>query len=81
MQAEERVQTLESDQQATREAVSEARGVLLSQTRRATLMQSQLEVLEGKQRALQRYHDRLAQSLPVLRGFEGEAAAEPSATP
>ncbi len=78
VQAEERVQTLESDQQAPVEAVSEARGVLLSQTRRATLMQSQVEVLEGKQRALQRYHARLAQSLPVLRGFEG-AGAEPSA--
>ncbi|HYI21968.1 MAG TPA: histidine kinase [Candidatus Limnocylindrales bacterium] len=78
VQAEERVQTLESDQQAPVEAVSEARGVLLSQTRRATLMQSQVEVLEGKQRALQRYHNRLAQSLPVLRGFEGEARAEPS---
>ena len=35
------------------------------------MMQSQVEVLEGKQRALQRYRDRLAQSVPVLRGFEG----------
>lgn len=67
IQAEERVTSLEADSAAPREAVSEARGQLLSQTRRSTLMNAQLEILEGKQRALQRYQARLASSLPVLR--------------
>ena len=77
VQAEERVLALESDRQSPFEAISEARGLLLSQTRRATMMLSQIEVLEGKQRALQRYHARLSQSLPMLRGVQAEPNAEP----
>jgi two-component system sensor histidine kinase DegS len=56
--------------------VVEARAQLLNQTRRATLMQAQLDVLAGKQRALQRYRDRVSGALPVVRSG---AAALPSA--
>ena len=66
-EAEGRLTALETDGRAPPERLAEARAQLMSQTRRATMMQSQLEVLEGKQRALQRYHARVAQSVPVLR--------------
>jgi two-component system sensor histidine kinase DegS len=86
VQAEERVLTLEGDQGTPVEAVSEARGQLLSQTRRATLMQAQIEILEGKQRVLQRYQARVDQSLPLLRdadvaGDQEVSAAAPSPPP
>ena len=55
--------------------VVEARAQLLNQTRRATLMQAQLDVLAGKQRALQRYRERVNAALPVVRSG---AAALPS---
>jgi two-component system sensor histidine kinase DegS len=73
VQAEERLTALEGDPGTPLDAMVEARSQLLSQTRRATLMQSQIDVLTGKQRALQRYHDRMASSVPVLR----EAAGQP----
>jgi two-component system sensor histidine kinase DegS len=66
LQAEERVTTLERNDPAAPE-LAEARSALLTQTRRVTLMQAQLDVLGGKQRALQRFHDRLAEILPVMR--------------
>jgi hypothetical protein len=54
----------------------EARTALITQTRRDTLMQAQLDVLSGKQRTLQRYHDRLASIVPVVReAAPGGAAA------
>ena len=53
--------------------LSEARAQLLTQTRRQTLMEGQLEVLEGKQRALQRYHERLGQIVPKIGGAPGVA--------
>jgi len=75
VQAEERAAQVER-QTGSPEAVVEARTALLSQTRRATLMQSQLDVLSGKQRALQRYRERVAVTLPVIRA--AAAAAEPA---
>ena len=74
-QAEERLATLERDPNQDPAAVKEAHDQLLAQTRRQTLMQGQIEVLQGKQRALQRFHDRLVQILPVL---GDRAAAEES---
>src|SRR5687767_13297636 len=55
-QAEERLAALDRDPRADPATLSEARTQLLSQTRRQTMMEGQLEVLAGKQRALQRYH-------------------------
>lgn len=66
VQAEERVTALERADPGAPE-LPEARSTLLTQTRRVTLMQAQLDVLGGKQRALQRYRDRLVEILPVLR--------------
>jgi len=53
-QAAQRLEALEQDQGAAPEALREANAQLLNQTRRAALMQSQTEVLQGKQRGLQR---------------------------
>jgi two-component system sensor histidine kinase DegS len=66
-QAEERLAALEKDlSRADPETISEAHSQLLLQTRRQTMMQGQIEVLEGKQRALQRFQQRLVQLAPVL---------------
>src|SRR3954454_19377539 len=77
VQAEERLATIERDTTAPMEVVTEARGQLLTQTRRATLMQAQLDVLGGKQRALQRYRDRVVAALPLVKA----AAAAPGVPP
>lgn len=66
VEAEQRLTTLDNDPRADPGALGEARAQLMSQTRRQTMMQGQLEVLQGKQRALQRYHERLQQIVPVL---------------
>jgi len=81
VQAEERVSALERDDPGGAE-LPEARTALIAQTRRASLMQTQLDVLGGKQRALQRFRDRLAEIVPVVRrgsatdATGGEAVAE-----
>lgn len=80
VQADERLAALERDPDAKTDTVREARAQLLSQTRRATLMQAQSEVLEGKQRALQRYHQHLAGALPILAGLGSQAGPAPTAT-
>ena len=81
VQAEQRLAQVEGDRSAPPEAVAEARGQVLTQTRRATLMQAQLDVLGGKQRALQRYRERVASALPVVRAVaaSGTAASPRSA--
>jgi two-component system, NarL family, sensor histidine kinase DegS len=73
-QAAERLATLERDANQDPAALREARDQLLAQTRRQILMQSQIEVLQGKQRALQRFYDRIAQMMPVLSQADGGAA-------
>jgi two-component system sensor histidine kinase DegS len=84
VQAEERVRTLEREEPGGA-ALPAAHEALVTQTRRGTLMQGQLDVLGGKQRALQRYHDRLAQIVPVMRdaapsaGGDATPRAEPGA--
>src|SRR3954452_7415449 len=72
-QAEQRLAQVEADTSAPREAIAEARGQVLIQTRRTTLMQAQLDVLGGKQRALQRYRERVASALPVVRSIAADA--------
>jgi two-component system sensor histidine kinase DegS len=64
-QAVERLAALETAL-SDPETLAEAHAQVLSQTRRQTMMQGQIEVLEGKQRALQRYHQRLEQIGPML---------------
>jgi len=81
VQAEERLAQIERDNRAPEQLV-EARVQLLTQTRRATTMQSQVEVLGGKQRVLQRYYDRIDEALPVIRAAAlggGAAPAGPGA--
>src|SRR3954468_9474852 len=78
VQAEERLATIERDTTAPMEVVTEARGQLLTQTRRATLMQAQLDVLGGKQRALQRYRERVNAALPLVKSAASAAAVAPA---
>ncbi len=59
--SEERVASLERDPRADPNELREARQQLLLQSRRATLFEAQQQLLEGKQRTLTRYQDRLAQ--------------------
>src|SRR3954449_1098383 len=70
-QAEERLAQIERDPSTPSDTVAEARAQVLNQTRRATLMQAQVDVLGGKQRALVRYRDRVANALPVVRAVAG----------
>ncbi|HUP83525.1 MAG TPA: histidine kinase [Candidatus Limnocylindria bacterium] len=80
IQVEERVSTLERDDPGAPE-LPEARSTLLVQTRRVTLMQAQLDVLGGKQRALQRYRDKLAEIVPLVRAAPiGGGAADSEAS-
>ena len=55
----ERVAVLEGGRPDPRE-LHDAYAQLITVTRRAAMMQAQIDVLEGKQRALQRFRDRLA---------------------
>lgn len=79
-QAEERLAVIERDPNRDETTLRDARNQLIAQTRRQTMMQGQIEVLQGKQRALQRFHDRLAQILPAL-GQTGAVTASGAATP
>jgi len=58
-QAEERVASLATDDAAGGEKLRVAISDLITATRRASLMESQVDVLEGKQRTLGRFRDRL----------------------
>jgi two-component system, NarL family, sensor histidine kinase DegS len=81
VQAEERLALLERDRSAPGEQLAEARVQLLNQTRRAILMQAQLDVLSGKQRSLQRFRQRVDTTLPLVRSAAADdAAQQPAAT-
>ena len=75
LQAEERLTALEQDPRPDPATVAEARAQLLSQTRRQTFMEGQIEVLQGKQRALERFRGRLDEIVATL----GDAAPDPVA--
>lgn len=79
IQAEERLAQVERDSNAPSAALADAHAQLLSQTRRATLMQAQIDVLSGKQRSLQRYRDRLGETTAIIRSAAADEEA-PSAT-
>jgi len=72
-QAAERVAALERDPASAGPALPEARVQVVVLTRRTALMEGQLQVLEGKQRVLRRFHDFLTELLPRL---PAEAAAD-----
>jgi two-component system sensor histidine kinase DegS len=81
VQAEERLAQLERESGAPPDALVEARAQLLTQTRRATLMQAQIDVLAGKQRALQRFRERVAVALPLVRSAGSTASPAASEAP
>ncbi len=66
------------------QALDEARLQLLTLTQRAALMEGQVQVLEGKQKTLKRFHEFVTQLLPILETQPGaqpaqaEGAAPPS---
>ncbi len=66
VQLAERSSKLEASRTAAAPELEAAREQLYDQTRRAALMDSQLQVLEGKQRTLGRYKERLSQTLAQL---------------
>jgi two-component system sensor histidine kinase DegS len=75
-EAEQKLDALQRDPGATREALNAAHAQLLAQTRRVTVMQSQTEILAGKQRALERFRARITEALEVLQPLaEREAVA------
>ena len=78
VQAEELAAALDHDSSSAPEARAEAHTQLISQTRRATLMQGQLDVLGGKQKALQRFRAALATTVPVLRGAAPAGEPQPA---
>ncbi|MEZ4597608.1 MAG: histidine kinase [Chloroflexota bacterium] len=71
--AEERVTTLEKDAGADPRELRDARNQLLTQIRRAALFEAQQQLLEGKQRTLQRFRDRLARAEADLRSVRASA--------
>lgn len=74
LKGEERVTTLERKPPPSPEELDAARVQLLTLTRRAAMMDAQSQVLEGKQRTLQRYRDHLARLLGELSAASGSAA-------
>ncbi len=76
LKGEERVTTLEHQPPTSPEELDAARVQLLTLTRRAAMMDAQSQVLEGKQRTLQRYRDHLAR---LLRDLTASDEASPAA--
>lgn len=70
-QAEERLRSLRAAGEDTATAFDQ----LVTLTRRAAIMESQIDVLEGKQKALRRFRETLARHIDALAGVL-EAAAE-----
>jgi two-component system sensor histidine kinase DegS len=71
--AEERVTALERDPGVDARELKEARNQLLTQIRRAALFEAQQQLLEGKQRTLQRFRDRLVRADEDLRSVRASA--------
>ncbi len=70
-QLQERLSQLTSGRPAPPEEIREATTALASATRRASLMEAQVDVLLGKQRVLERFRDRLRFYAEALVGAEG----------
>jgi two-component system, NarL family, sensor histidine kinase DegS len=78
-QLADRLAALERDASAQPEALGEARTQLLSFTQRAALMEGQTQVLEGKQKVLQRFQRYLTELSPQLGEGNGSPPAQGSA--
>lgn len=78
---EQRLSTLETSATADPDELSEVRDSLLALTRRELLFDAQRQVLEGKQRVLARFLQRLVEidnSLATIGGGAGRAAPTPT---
>ena len=69
-QLQERLGLLTGGRLAPPEEIREATSALASATRRASLMEAQVDVLRGKQRVLERFRDRLRFYAEALAGAE-----------
>ena len=74
VQAAERLTALDADARVSPESLKEARDQLLIQARRATLMEAQIEVLEGKHRALLRYQSHIQALVPRVAELSSDAS-------
>jgi two-component system sensor histidine kinase DegS len=74
VQAAERLTALDADARVSPEILKEARDQLLTQARRATLMEAQIEVLEGKHRALLRYQRHVQALVPRVAELSSDAS-------
>ena len=71
VQLQERLGQLTTGRPAPPDEIREATNALASATRRASLMEAQVDVLLGKQRVLERFRDRLRSYAEALVGAEG----------
>ena len=78
--AEERVTALERTAGSAPDEIRDARVQLLTLSRRAMLFDAQRDVLEGKQKTLQRYRDRLAWVVESLGGVDPRSLLLPAGT-
>jgi len=76
-QAAERLPRLEADRGVSPDALAEARAQLITLTRRAAMMEAQIQVLEGKQKNLRRFLDYLKELAPRLRELDGGTGGRP----
>jgi two-component system sensor histidine kinase DegS len=74
---DERIGSLEREPRVDANELREARAQQLLLTRRATLFEAQQQVLEGKQRTLVRYRDRVAQLDAQLATLDSGSASGP----
>ncbi|MBX3028718.1 MAG: hypothetical protein KF809_01030 [Chloroflexi bacterium] len=78
--AEERVASLERDPRADAGDLREARQQLSTQIKRAALFEAQQQLLEGKQRTLTRFRDRMARVEEDLRSVRASGIAAAGTT-
>ncbi|MBA3959847.1 MAG: hypothetical protein H0X60_05580, partial [Chloroflexi bacterium] len=81
LKGEERVTTLEHQPPPTPAELDAARVQLLTLTRRAAMMDARSQVLEGKQRTLQRYRDHLARLFGDLAASDQASSAAGRGSP
>jgi two-component system sensor histidine kinase DegS len=75
-QAADRLAATQSHPDADRGEIQEAVSQLVMLTRRSAMMESQVDVLAGKQKTLTRYRDHLVALVSVLRGVVDSAPAD-----
>ena len=79
-QLQERLGQLTGGRPAPPDEIREATTALASATRRASLMEAQVDVLLGKQRVLERFRDRLRFYAEALAGADGHGDAADGAS-